>query len=172
MIEFTFDAKREEKLKKELAAMLGPGVDDVFTSRKALFADGEFTEVFLIDEKILKVISSMKTNPYSAGLFIAKVAGKEVTPSLQLLHQLKPSKTVVVSPKAEQEFLYGKHVVSREVVWSSPLLGKEMVVVCNEADEKLGYGVALTNSDIMRKLGGEVVVRNICDLGWYLRLGD
>ncbi|MCK4715150.1 MAG: hypothetical protein KAT35_06220 [Candidatus Aenigmarchaeota archaeon] len=171
MVEFDFDAKREEKLKSELRRILGPGVEKAFKGRRALFADGKITEVFLVDKTVEKTVGSMKSNPYSAGLFAAKVVGKKVRPSLQLLHNIDFQNVVVVGPKAEQRFLYGKHLTSRDVIWSSGLLGGETVVVCNESDETLGYGRALTNSDIMKRLGKEEVVRNLDDLGWYLRHG-
>lgn len=171
MVESNFDAKREEKFKSELRRILGPGVEKAFEGRRALFADGKITEVFLVDKSIEKTVGSMKSNPYSAGLFAAKIVENKVRPSLQLLHNINLQNVVVVSPKAEQRFLYGKCLTSKDVIWSSSLLGGETVVVCNESDEPLGYGHALTNSDIMKRLGKEKVVRNLDDLGWYLRHG-
>jgi ribosome biogenesis protein Nip4 len=78
---------------------------------------------------------------------------------------------VVVNPDSEQRFLYGKHVKSKDVVWASDLLGEEIVAVYNESDECIGYGKVLTNSSIIKKLGEETVVKNLDDLGWYLRHG-
>jgi ribosome biogenesis protein Nip4 len=172
VITFKFDKQREKRFKSELEKIFGPEILEIFMNKKTIFADGNFTEVFLIDPSSEDLIGSIDKYPYSAGLFAGKITGKEIKPSLQLLKNIKKFKnSVVVEPKAEQRFLFGKDIQSKEVVWASELLGDETVVVCNEAGEPLGYGKALTNSSIIKKLGKEIVVKNLDDLGWYLRQG-
>jgi ribosome biogenesis protein Nip4 len=172
VITFKFDKKREERFKSELEKIFGSEISKIFVDKKALFADGNFTEVFLVGEQSEKLIKSMEKYPYSAGLFVGKIIGKEIKPSLQLLKNTKKFKnSIIVGPKAEQRFLFGKDIASKEVVWTSELLGEETVVVLNESGEPLGYGKALTNSSIIKKLGKEIVVENLDDLGWYLRQG-
>lgn len=169
MIEFFEDNELENKVHKEIQK---------FSKQKLkgnmIFARGEKIEIFLVDGDVYSQFKSIKRNPYSLGFFLGTLKGENFIPSLQILHNVSiPDKArVVVNPKGEKAFIYGKDIISKDVVWIlEDVVQGDMVVVCNEDNEPLGFAEALTDSRIMKKLGREQVLKNINDIGWYIRRG-
>lgn len=169
MIDFCEDKELQKKLEKEITR---------FSSQKLkgniVFAKGNRIEAFLLSDELYKNFKSMERNPYSIGAFLGSFEGERFSPSLQLLHNIAISDDVraVVNRRGEKPFLYGKNVESRDVVWiSEETMPGEILVLCNEKNEPIGFVKSLTNGRIMKKLGNKPVLKNIQDIGWYLRKG-
>jgi 60S ribosome subunit biogenesis protein NIP7 len=69
---------------------------------------------------------------------------------------------VVVNRRSERVFLYGRDVLPEGIVEIKPSNCGGMLVVLSEDREPLGWG---------RVVKRRRIVKNIIDLGWYLRSG-
>jgi predicted RNA-binding protein (TIGR00451 family) len=139
-----------------------------------LFATDKRTEAFIVSPEMLKLKEQLTRDPYSLGIFAGELKDKKLLPSLQLLNNTEPREDikVLVTNEAGQRFIYGKDIISKSVIWvSDKIMGKETVVVCDEDERPLGYAKALSNGRIMKKLGNDPILKNIQDIGWYIRGG-
>jgi ribosome biogenesis protein Nip4 len=162
---------------EKLAASVKKQIIEVFKQVPAgeiLFATDKRTEVFIVSAELLKLKNQLTRDPYSLGIFAGELRGKKFMPSLQLLNNAEPREDlkILVTNQSGQKFIYGKDIISKSVIWvSDKIMGKETVVVCDEDERPMGYAKALTNGRIMKKLGNDPVLKNIQDIGWYIRGG-
>lgn len=123
---------------------------------------------FLVNAALKPLV---KGDFYYAGTYLGKAKGGKFFPSFNLLSMLakQESSRVVVDAKAAWLFVCGRDVLGRGVVrFFGPGKKNSNVLVLNEFGECLGFGrivVNLSGSDMM----GDVVVRNVSDVGDFLR---
>jgi ribosome biogenesis protein Nip4 len=109
---------------------------------------------------------------FHAGIYLGKSKGRTFFPSFQLLAMIaekEGSRRVLVDGKAEWLFVCGRDVFRRGVVRAvgSTKRGADVLVV-NVRGECLGFGRMMR--DIAESgTANEVVVRNIADVGDFLR---
>ncbi len=118
---------------------------------------------------ILGLLKCKHHNVFSAGIHIARISKdfKRITPLLGLLNVINtPEKCyIVVNEHAEKLFLYGRDVFEESILECSESLTEcKIVVVLNKLREPIGWAKP-------QKLKHKIVVRNLLDLGWYLRCG-
>ena len=111
---------------------------------------------FLFDERF-KVL---KLKPIYAGIFVGRIKGNDVIPSLWLLQKLaeKSSKKVVVNEKGEWMFICSRDVFKENIIKIDNVKKEEYCLVVNQYNECLGYGIFEDNK-----------IRRIFDIGDFLR---
>ena len=122
--------------------------------------DGE--RYYLIAQDLLAFRVGEQRKPYLRGLYLG-MGKKDFVPTsalLQILAQHSKRKATVSSERAEWLFLCGRDVFA-DGFSSEQTNG--MVLVQNSRDENLGLGNIVKNSK------GEFLLKNILDLGNYLR---
>lgn len=130
-------------------------------------------EYYHCPEPVAKLKNSIKVRPYSAGIFlgIRTKGGKiEFKPSVALLDILSKNsdKKIFVDKKGEWLFLCGRDLFGKSIKKANFNEEDELVLVQNENDENLGYGLIVTDVKHSRNKD-KVVVENLLDRGSFLR---
>ena len=140
-----------------------------FGAKNALNAD--FTvkkggRYFLLNENLFKFI---RKDFYYAGTYLGKVKDGKFFPSFILLSMLARDKAnkIVVGKKAAWLFICGRDIFRKGIlsVHGSQRKG-DYTLVLNEFGECLGFGKITHSLDAE---GAQVVVKNISDVGDFLR---
>ncbi|USN45198.1 MAG: hypothetical protein H6502_04020 [Candidatus Woesearchaeota archaeon] len=99
------------------------------------------------------------------GLFLGEVKKDEFKPSLALLSILAKNETnfVIIEELAEEKFLQGRNLPKQRILDSHAR--EEVFLVNNVRGENLGLGS-------MQDINGEYKLKNLLDLGLYLRDED
>jgi ribosome biogenesis protein Nip4 len=106
---------------------------------------------------------------FYAGTYLGKTKGARFFPSFGLLSLMARSRAnmIVVDKRTEWLFICGRDVFKKGIVKATSVRRKgDHVLVLNEHGECLGFGRVLQNPDEDR---GEVFVKNILDIGDFLR---
>jgi len=123
---------------------------------------------FLLSEALQKVA---RKDFYYAGTYLGKVKNGKFFPSFNLLAMLARGEVnkIVVEKKAAWLFICGRDVFRKGVmaVRGSRKKGDHTLVL-NEFGECLGFGKIIGSLDEAAKRS-EVVVRNVSDIGDFLR---
>jgi ribosome biogenesis protein Nip4 len=123
---------------------------------------------FLLSEALQKVA---RKDFYYAGTYLGKVKNGKFFPSFNLLAMLARGEAnkIVVEKKAAWLFICGRDVFRKGVmaVRGSRKKGDHTLVL-NEFGECLGFGKIIGSLDEAAKRS-EVVVRNVSDIGDFLR---
>jgi ribosome biogenesis protein Nip4 len=123
--------------------------------------------IFLLNEALLGV---SRKDFYYAGTYLGKVKNGKFFPSFNLLKMLAEGKAnkIVVDKKAAWLFICGRDVFGTGVVDVHGSRRKgDHALVLNEFGECLGFGRILSGLGAAEK--GEVAVKNISDIGDFLR---
>jgi ribosome biogenesis protein Nip4 len=122
---------------------------------------------FLLNKDLTKVCSK---NFYYAGTYLGKVKNGKFFPSFNLLAMLAEGEAnkIIVEKKAAWLFICGRDIFRKGIleVQGSRKKG-DHVLVLNEFGECLGFGRILRGLD--KAAEGEVVVKNVSDIGDFLR---
>ena len=129
----------------------------------------EKTGRFYLVNPVLKPL--VRQDFFSAGVFLGKAKGGKFFPSFNLLGMLakKEANRIIVDKKSAWLFICGRDVLRKSIVRvQGPGKKDTNVLVFNEFGECLGFG------RIVEKLSGaalnnEIVVRNVSDIGDFLR---
>jgi ribosome biogenesis protein Nip4 len=112
----------------------------------------------------------VKKDFFYAGVFLGKVKEGKFFPSFTFLSMLAKIEAdrIVVNRKAAWLFICGRPILSKGIlkVFGSYKKGKH-VLVLNEFGECLGFGKVV--GDLNSKSLDEVAVRNVSDIGDFLR---
>lgn len=111
---------------------------------------------FLADERF----KLLKLKPIYAGIFVGKVKGNDVIPSLWLLNELlkKSNKKVFVNEKGEWMFICSRDIFKESITKIENFKKGEYYLVVNQYNECLGYGIFEDNK-----------IKRIFDIGDFLR---
>jgi ribosome biogenesis protein Nip4 len=121
---------------------------------------------YLLNPRLKRLV---RTDFYYAGLYMGKVKNGIFFPSFNLLTMLKDvaSNKVIVDKKAAWLFICGRDVFREGLV---KVMGSQRksdsTLVLNEFGECLGFGKIANRLD---QAEGKVVLRNILDVGDFLR---
>jgi ribosome biogenesis protein Nip4 len=117
---------------------------------------------------ILKRISKRKF--YYAGIYLGKVKNKKFFPSFNLIMMLAESKAnrIVVEKKSAWLFICGRDIFQKGIISTCGSYEKgNHVLVMNEYGDCLGFGRIV--SSLNRNMKREVAVKNVSDIGDFLR---
>jgi ribosome biogenesis protein Nip4 len=122
---------------------------------------------FLLDEALLKIAGK---NFYYAGIYLGKIKSGKFFPSFNLLTLLAKGEAnkIVVDKKAAWLFICGRDIFWQGILAVRGLRKKgDHTLVVNEFGECLGFGRIVGRLD--RAAANEVVIKNISDVGDFLR---
>ncbi len=148
-----------------------------------LFCSGLFTEVYLVSSELLGVVDVLRRSgrvPYCVGVYVGRFRGREpyLIPSTMLANTVfsrlgRYVSTVVVSDDGLKPFLYGRDILKTSVVKVYPKLRRNGIVFVVGSDGYVyGVGISLVDDLMIKDLrSNDVVVKNVFDVGWYLRGG-
>gem|GEM_PF-1015955 len=117
-----------------------------------------------IPEELLEYQNKISYDLFTCGLFLGEKK-REFTPSSSLLNIIstKTNRKVFVNEKTAWLFLCGRDIFGDGIVKANVTSG--MVLIQNERDENLGYGIIV---DVLSKKN-KVVIQNKFDKGDFLR---
>jgi ribosome biogenesis protein Nip4 len=139
------------------------------------FTDQEMSDVrrvgrnfFLAEERLWEIKNGVNRDIYSMGLFLGEEK-RGFSPSPALIDMVSrfpdtQSKKIFVNKKAEWMFLCGRNVLSESIAKNPNNLSEGLVLVQNENDENLGYGLF--------KKEDTLIIKHIMDKGRYLRMDE
>ena len=170
MLKFYQSQKEAEQLLAEADRQF-PGISDVTKGKEIIIASGVNRELYLVTHEMLEFFRRMnnKRRVIMLGDFFG-TKSKVFTPSFSTLEKYARAskRKVVVNSKGEQTFLYGFNLERKFLKsFDSSIRMDDYVVICNENNEALGFGIVI--ADLNTKELEQKVVKNVLDLGWYLR---
>ncbi|MCW4017851.1 MAG: hypothetical protein NWF00_04110 [Candidatus Bathyarchaeota archaeon] len=121
---------------------------------------------YLLNPALRKIL---RNDFYYVGLYLGKVKEGVFFPSFNLLNMMVPlvANKVILEPKAAWLFICGRDVFGRGVVNAAGSQRKgDYTLIVNECEECLGFGVVVSE---LEGDAGKVVVRNVLDVGDFLR---
>jgi ribosome biogenesis protein Nip4 len=123
---------------------------------------------YLAEQRLWDIKNGINRDIYSAGLFLGEEKmGFSASPAL-IEHIAKlpdtQSKKIFINKKAEWLFLCGRNVLSESFATNPNHLKEGLVLVQNEKDENLGYGLF--------KKEDTLIIKHILDKGRYLRIDE
>lgn len=142
-----------------------------------VIGEGNWKEVFITNQITSTFVTNKKRiSPYSIGLGIGEIKNKNLLLTLSGGYFISPhtDKKAIINLEAEQLFLYKRDIYCKSVISIKEGLSKgDKVLVINTNTDYLGLGkILLPISDFGDpKKRDEVALKNIMDLGWYLRKG-
>ncbi len=147
----------------------------------AYIYEGYFNEVYAINKNAKKIIDEIlekKKHPYALGFHVGRIRKNKFIPSLELGYAAvaKTNAYVIVNNKGEKNFLYGKDIFTESIIdIGTTIREKQVVLVLNDKHEYTGIGRSLgaitKRRDQILVPRRKVIIKNIIDLGWYLRRG-
>lgn len=147
----------------------GETMIDVFLSKFGikkfdyLTVDNRF---YLVSEELQKLAKEIKRQPDLIGLYLGEVKDGKFSPSLGLLSLMAKNCTekIWIKDIGENDFLYGKNLRPRHIIKIEGTMKEGFLkIAVNEKNECLGL------AKIKKITGNEVSLRNVLDLGDYLR---
>ena len=171
-MKFRIASENDKKYYAKMAERKFPGAAKLFEGN-IILARNNRVEIFKVSDELLKIYKLLREyrEPYCFSNFIGE-ATKKFRISLMAIHEyVKLGKRIVrINEKAEQLFLYGRDVFSSSIVSHTNDFDEgDYVMVCNDKGEALGVGQAMAPAQIINELGDFIAVKNLMDLGWYLR---
>jgi ribosome biogenesis protein Nip4 len=148
-----------------------PIIDFAFQLGAKIALNADFTvkkdgRYFLLNENLQRLI---RKDFYYAGTYLGKVKDGKFFPSFNLLAMLARGEAnkIVVGKKAAWLFICGRDIFRKGIlaVHGSHRKG-DYTLVLNEFGECLGFGKILQSLDLE---GAQVVIKNISDIGDFLR---
>jgi len=120
------------------------------------------------EERLWEIKNGVTRDIYSLGLFLGEEkTGFSPSPALLDLISKFPdaqSKKLFVNKKAEWMFLCGRNVLPSSIAKNPNGLTEGLVLVQNERDENLGYGLF--------KMEDQLIIKHVLDKGRYLRIDE
>jgi ribosome biogenesis protein Nip4 len=120
------------------------------------------------EDRLWDIKNGVSRDIYSLGLFLGEEKmGFSPSPALiDMVSRLSDtqSKKIFINKKSEWLFLCGRNVLSESIARNPNNLSEGLVLVQNEQDENLGYGVF--------KMEDTLIIKHILDKGRYLRIDE
>lgn len=120
------------------------------------------------EERLWEIKNGVTRDIYSLGLFLGEEKmGFSPSPALIELISKFPdaqSKKVFINKQSEWLFLCGRNVLSNSIAKNPNKLSEGLVLVQNEHDENLGYGLF--------KKEDTLIIKHVLDKGRYLRIDE
>jgi ribosome biogenesis protein Nip4 len=142
---------------------------NIVLNKDFIFRKGD--RYFLLNRSLSKLV---RDDFYYAGVYLGKLKSRKFSPSFYLLALIAKNngKAVVVDHKTSWLFICGRDIFRKGIVSTHGLSGKNnYTLVLNEFGECLGFGKTIKNLDAVSK-GTDIIIRNILDIGDFLRRED
>ncbi len=168
----------EEQLDKELSYWISEdNKQRLYLENRFMVGEGNWRELFIVNPTTYElVINDEMISPYSVGLGFGEYKKSGLLLSLGgagILCNQTEIKAVLVD-EAEQLFLFKRDIISTSIsqITKKVNIGDKVIVV-NTKNEFLGVGKLeqILDDIINHKDTRSIALRNIIDLGWFLRKG-
>ena len=169
--------KEEEIFEEELEYWIGSSHSKNLKGKYSfIIAEGKWKELLLTNHYTINMFTeNIIKNPYSIGISFGEFKKNAFLINLGALSILKKytNKLIIISDEAEQLFLYKRSIIINSVIEISKQITKgDKAIIINQKKDALGIGELLIEpSEIGKQPKNEFIVRNIIDLGWFLRKG-
>ena len=152
-------------------------VEEILTDYEFFVGEGRWKELFITNKKVKEMLDdNANISPYSIGLGFGEFREDGFIISLSGANFIvkDTNRLIKVNTKAENLFLYRRNILCQsitEVNNESEI--DEKVLVVNEHNEFLGFGkLKISPLEVfLEKNEKQLAVKNLMDLGWYLRKG-
>jgi ribosome biogenesis protein Nip4 len=180
MTEIVFrEALKSEKeiVQEYIRGNFGISALSVLKQKRIWIKEGIIKEVFLIAEKLHKILESIQVAIYSSGTPIGSLWKNGFQLEIEGSSLLIPYTKKIIKVKTNQ-FLYGKPIFKEniETIMSNFSKG-DILLVLGENGLHFGHGKALIDSkEIKESKPNTMIVKGYknkpLDRGWYLRKGN
>lgn len=140
------------------------GIDIAINPDLTIEKNGRF---YLVNSALKPLMA--KPDFFYAGIYLGKAKEGKFFPSFNLLSMLakKDATRIIIDKKAAWLFICGRDIFSKGIVKTCGACRKDTnALVLNEFGECLGFGRIVDRLDAE---GSRVVVRNVADVGDFLR---
>ncbi|MHA1126098.1 MAG: NIP7 pre-PUA domain-containing protein [Candidatus Heimdallarchaeota archaeon] len=172
------DANEKKELRESVSFWIESSkVNKILTNYRFFVGEGRWKELFITNNKV-KVILDKNTNisPYSIGMGFGEFREKGLNISLSGASMIAQhsNRAIKVNEKAESLFLYRRNILCQSILEiNNDLEIDEKVLVVNEHNDFLGIGQLKISPQrvFLEKYENQLAIKNLMDLGWYLRKG-
>lgn len=168
----------EEQLEKELSYWISEdSIQRLYYENRFMVGEGNWRELFIVNPITYELVISDETiSPYSVGLGFGEYKKSGLLLGLGgggIISNQTEKKAVLID-EAEQLFLFKRDIISKSIsqIARNVNIGDKVIVV-NTKDEFLGVGKLeqILDDIINHTEPRSIALKNIIDLGWYLRKG-
>jgi ribosome biogenesis protein Nip4 len=179
MIKFRHSTQEEHKLiQNAIDRLFGEKIAGQFIQNKHLIiGEGKWKEIFLVSDKMINILEAIadKKQPYSLGMQIGELdKNKKFKLSLEAVFELDKftSKRIQLTTKGAQTILYGRNISFSAIdkILYETKKG-DYIILLDENGFPIGVGKILHDLSKMQQNQFKICIKNIMDLGWYLRKG-
>jgi ribosome biogenesis protein Nip4 len=172
--------EHEEKriLGKELDYWIEePTKEQILEQNSFIIAEGRWRELLMTNHSTAQLLKKYQITPYTIGLGLGEFQGKDFLVSLSGGSFLSPNskKIAIVNSKAEQAFLFKNPILEGSVMEINRELNLgDKIFVLNKNSLFLGIGQLVKELKEWQKgkvKEKRIIIKNLMDLGWYLRKG-
>jgi ribosome biogenesis protein Nip4 len=152
-------------------------VNEILKSYKFFVGEGRWKELFITNKKVKGLLDkNAQISPYSIGLGFGEFREDGLILSLSGASFIvkHSTRSIKVNEKAESLFLYRRNILCQSILEiNNDLAIDEKVLVINEHNDFLGIGqLKITPQRVfLEKYENQLAIKNLMDLGWYLRKG-
>ncbi len=180
MIKFRLSTHEELKfIQNAIDNLFGEKIADKFIQNKHLIiGEGKWKEIFLVSDKMIKILEAIanKKQPYSLGMQIGELdKNKKFKLSLEAVFEIVKYTThlIKLTAKGAQTILYGRNISFSQVdkICYDAKEG-DYTILLDENGFPIGLGKILHDLAKMQLNRFKICIKNIIDLGWYLRKGE
>lgn len=168
------DGSKKEGLIKYLNYFDESIFHKITNTHKIVITEGNKTEYYLVSNQIFKTYKKLKeiSNPYCVGIYFGRIKNGQFAISLrgiQIINEFT-NKKIQLNEIGELKFIYGKNINDKYIqkIYSDFKI-EDLIIIVNYLGETLGLGKAIT--PVKQNSNKNIMIKNMLDLGWYLRKG-
>jgi ribosome biogenesis protein Nip4 len=148
---------------------------------KLITLKGKNRRIFLVSDDFWETLKQLtsRRNPTSLGIYFGQVDNGRFQISLPIIlliaeHRDASIFKFVLNEKGEQHILYGRNPQNRHIIKTQRDATKgSNVILVNIHGDPLGFGRLKVSTMQIQTMAPETpIIKNIVDLGWYLRKGN
>jgi ribosome biogenesis protein Nip4 len=164
-----------ELLKSIIDSKFGIGTMKKVVSHFILLKNNSSNQYFTLNKENLNLIKILKMvkSVFSIGFPLIEIKDSNIffhPTAIEVLRQFTNNK-IKITKKAADLYLYGRDLFKSSILWYNVNLKKgDNVIILDNQENSIGIGELLIPIDKFKKIeSSKVVVKNLIDLGWYLR---
>lgn len=151
--------------------------ETIITPSEMIIGIGNWKEVFLVSNQLIGIFHEFKDyrNPYFIGIHFGDINRDKFRISLEgisLISEYVEEKTIL-NDSGEKKVIYGRDLSKQDIHYIPTHIQKdELSILINEKKEVLALGKYLFKKEEIELLNNtQKIIKNIIDIGWYLRKG-
>ena len=163
---------------KPIDNLFGEKIAEKFIQNKHLIiGEGKWKEIFLVSDRMITILEAIadKKQPYSIGMQIGELdKNKKFKLSLEAVFEIVKftSHKIQLTAKGAQTILYGRNISFSAVDKIYKAKKGDYAILLDENGFPIGVGKILYDLAKMQLNRFKICIKNIIDLGWYLRKGE